>query len=289
MEWILSGLISLASLLVSPFISANAVQRADIKPGQYQAVMSDLPKTFAAEAEAALIIDRNSQRVLYAKNQSQPLPIASLTKLMTAYIIIRDHQMDEIVTISEAVRGVQSDASQVLNLQPGEKLRLDDALQGLLIYSANDMAVSLAVWDSQDQSKFVDKMNQVARELKMNKTVFRNPTGLDEVGHVSSAEDMMKLTNIVLSSPTIERIVSSKSGSFTTLAGRNYRFPTTNKLLSNPIVKGIKTGYTQLAGQCLITRSIKDGRELLTIVLNSPDRFQETQSMINLSFSQDYE
>ncbi|MBP9827331.1 D-alanyl-D-alanine carboxypeptidase [Candidatus Saccharibacteria bacterium] len=290
MEWVLSGILGLGVLLTQPFMSTvPAANHADIPAGSYRPIMRAVPDSYVAEAQAAMIFDRQSQKILYAKNQDKSLPIASLTKLMTAYIILRDHDLNEIVTIPNEVRSVQSDASQILNMQPGEKLRLEDAVQGLLIYSANDLAVGLAVWDSQNQAAFVKKMNDVASELGMKNTVFRNPTGLDELGHVSSAQDMLKLTHIVLSSTTLERIVARSSGSFTTLGGKKYAFPTTNKLLGNPVVIGVKTGYTEQAGQCLITRSKKNGRELLTIVLNSPDRFQETQSMINLSFSQDYE
>lgn len=272
---------------ITPFSAAKPA--ANISTIPYKPVTAQAaPQNFSVAATSALIIDRENGQVVYARDADSPKPMASLTKLMTAYIIARDHKADEVVTIPSDVKTVQAGDNVVLNLQPGDKATVGALMQPLLIPSANDVAVALAVFDSGSVEAFVAKMNATAKELGLKNTTFKNPTGLDEPNHVSTATDLARLTQYSLASPMIASTVKKPQGALVTDAGRKYSFATTNKLLGQGGVVGVKTGTTAKAGECLITLSQRAGREVITVVLNSPDRFQESRSMIDLTFSLNY-
>lgn len=258
--------------------------------GKYQAVIEpQSPPQVTVAAQAAYIEDFAARNVLYAKNADQARPIASLTKLMTAYIIIRDRQPDDIVTITEAVTSVQGGANASINLVPGDQILMRDLLAAALIPSANDAAVALAVWHSGSTDAFANEMNRTARELNLKTANFSNPSGLDPSDNRMSAQDLGLLTHYALGKPLIRQTVARATGGFTSVKGRPYAFTSTNQLLSQKGIVGVKTGFTEAAGQCLITLTERDGRELLSVVLGSPDRFNESRSMINWGTGLDYE
>lgn len=289
LEKALSAILAIGMSVVSVAAPVPSTSpRPQLAPGVYQPILEADQVPAAVNARAAVIRELATGRTVYAKSADESLPMASLTKLMTAYVILKYHSLDDVVTIPAEVTKVQGGASQVLNIKPGDRLTVREALQGLLIYSANDVAVALAGWDAGSVTQFVDKMNAAAKDLGLTKTVFRNPTGLDEVGHVSSANDLAHLTQVVLQSAIVRETVQKRTGSFTTQAGRPYVFATTNQLLARAYVKGVKTGYTEAAGQCLISLTQKDGKEFITVILGSPDRFQESQYMINLTLNAKY-
>lgn len=284
---ILGGLTAVV-LAIAPFSTTTpspGVPAASFAPQ----VTADAPTTYAVQAKSALIIDRATGRAIYAKNTSQALPMASLTKLMTAYLIIRSHTGNEKVIIPPDVKAVAAGGSVVIGLKPGDSATVDQLMLALLLPSANDAAVSLAVHDAGSVPAFVDKMNATAKELGLTNTAFKNPTGLDATGHVTNADDLARLTSLVLESPRITQVVKLSRGGFTSGQGVPYAFISTNELLNKPGVVGVKTGYTQAAGECLITLTRKDGREVLTVILGSPDRFAESRSMIDLALGLAYE
>lgn len=286
-----SALVSIGVLfwqLVLPFQPTESLPAVDV--GQYVPVIqSEAEPTLAVGAKAALVEDANTRAQLYAKNADQSLPIASLTKLMTTYIITRDKSPDDIVVIPDEVKTVQGGENATISLQAGDRVKMRDLLQAALIPSANDAAVALAVWHSGSVENFVTEMNRTAQQLKLDSSKFTNPTGLDPNGSQASAKDLALLTHFALASPLIEQYVSRASGGFRSETGRPYAFVSTNQLLSQKGVKGVKTGYTLSAGQCLITLTEIDGRRVITVVLASPDRFSESRSMINWGTGLDYE
>lgn len=282
------GVMTAVVLAITPFTATSPAPI--VPPASYAPqITGNTPGSYAVQARSALIIDRSTNRVIYAKNPSQAMPMASLTKLMTAYLTIRDHSGNEVVTIPPDVTSVQAGGSVVVGLKPGDTATVDQLILALLIPSANDAAISLAVHDTTSVQAFVDKMNATAKELGLNQTVFKNPTGLDANGHVTSSADLAKLTALVLDSPRITKVVKMSRGGFTSGQGRPFTFTSTNELLSKPGVVGVKTGYTLTAGECLITLTQKDGREILTVILGSPDRFAESRSMIDLALGLAYE
>lgn len=281
MNWLSSGLLAIAVALASLTTSGSTPSRAEIPlPSPASATTTSLAAPTAASS--ALVIDTTTGRTLYAKNDDTALPMASLTKLMTALLILKGHALTDVVTIDGAVEKLDGD-SQKLGFVTGDKLTVRQALDALLVYSANDMAVSLAVWDAGSEAQFVAKMNAMAELLDLKDTHFANASGLDAVNHVSSARDLSKLSQIVLQSSIVREVVRQKSATITTQLGKTYTFASTNQLLANPAVKGLKTGYTAAAGQCLIAYAERDGHAILTVVLGSPDRFAESGQLVKTS------
>lgn len=294
----LSLVISFFQLSVAPnsLLSSTNQKIASIQrlPKQEKTIFTDtafttLPElkkdvpAYTSPAQAAIIYDVGSGTTLYAKNENQALPIASLTKLVTALVIMQNHSPDEIVTIPQDLPPL-SPADQKIGVVPGQKFKLSELMKALLIYSANDVANSLAIWDSGSIDKFSTKMNAEAQQWGMSKSNFVNPTGLDETNHTSSAQDLLIVSRVLLQNKPFAKIVNTSSATIYDEAGKPFVITTTNKDLSLSYVYGIKTGLTDLAGECLILLAQKSGHEIITVVLNSPNRFQDSKNMVNYTF-----
>ena len=294
----LSLVISFFQLSVAPnsLLSSTNQKIANIQslPKQEKTIFTDtaftsLPElkkdapAYTSPAQAAIIYDVGSGTTLYAKNANQALPIASLTKLMTALVIMQNHSPDEIVTIPQDLPPLGL-ADQKIGVVPGQKFKLSELMKALLIYSANDVANSLAIWDSGSIDKFSTKMNAEAQQWGMSKSNFVNPTGLDETNHTSSAQDLLIVSRVLLQNKPFAKIVNTSSATIYDEAGKPFVITTTNKDLSLSYVYGIKTGLTDLAGECLILLAQKSGHEIITVVLNSPNRFQDSKNMVNYTF-----
>lgn len=285
-DWLVRGLLTFMLAVSSISVSASPVidSRSDvILPPAEIAIQSSAPPAYSVQAAAAVLIDLNSGTDLYAKNADTELPMASLTKLMTAYVILKNHSLDEVVTVGPAVATIGGD-SQRLNIKEGEQFSIREMMRGLLVYSANDVAVTLASWDAGTEQAFVDKMNDAAQELGMSRTKFANASGLDAPEHRSTARDLSVIARIMLESESVRSIVKLASSTMRTVSGKSYIVTTTNRLLTqNSEVQGLKTGYTINAGECLIAYGVSGQKRALSVVLNSPDRFQETDSLIHLA------
>ena len=238
-------------------------------------------KKFNTIASQALIYDTDSGVKLLEKDIDTPKPIASLTKLMTALIIMEDHKPSEIVTVGKLpILGLED---QKMGLVEGEEIEVGELLKALLIYSANDAANALAIYDSESIENFSIKMNDKATQWGLTKTKFEDPSGLSP-NNTSSANDLLKIASILSVNDTFKNITSTAYTKVSNLSGKSYDITTTNKILGLGGVVGMKTGFTLEAGQCLITAAQRNGRRIITIVLNSPDRFQESKNMVEWSF-----
>ena len=238
-------------------------------------------KKFNTMASQALIYDTDSGVKLLEKDIDSPKPIASLTKLMTALIIMEDHKPSEIVTVGKLpILGLED---QKMGLVEGEEIEVGELLKALLIYSANDAANALAIYDSESIENFSIKMNDKATKWGLTKTKFEDPSGLSP-NNTSSANDLLKIATILSVNDTFKNITSTAYTKVSNLSGKSYDITTTNKILGLGGVVGMKTGFTLEAGQCLITAAQRNGRRIITIVLNSPDRFQESKNMVEWSF-----
>ena len=238
-------------------------------------------KKFNTMASQALIYDTDSGVKLLEKDIDSPKPIASLTKLMTALIIMEDHKPSEIVTVGKLpILGLED---QKMGLVEGEEIEVGELLKALLIYSANDAANALAIYDSESLENFSIKMNDKASQWGLTKTKFEDPSGLSP-NNTSSANDLLKIATILSVNDTFKNITSTAYTKVSNLSGKSYDITTTNKILGLGGVVGMKTGFTLEAGQCLITAAQRNGRRIITIVLNSPDRFQESKNMVEWSF-----
>lgn len=221
-------------------------------------------------AEAAVVMDADSGRLLYAQNPDKRLANASTTKIMTALLTLEQPDQDRYFT-------VDSDAIQVegttMGLQPGDSVTLHQLAAGMLLPSGNDAANAAAVEIAGSEGAFVRLMNQRAAELGLENTQYRNPSGLDAEGHYSSARDLAALAAHALENEDFADIVSKQE--IRMAFGNppyNRSLYTTNKLLERyPYAIGVKTGYTDDAGLCLVTAAEKDGTRLIIVTLNGKD------------------
>lgn len=221
-------------------------------------------------AEAAVVMDADSGRLLYAQNPDKRLANASTTKIMTALLTLEQPDQDRYFT-------VDSDAIQVegttMGLQPGDSVTLHQLAAGMLLPSGNDAANAAAVEIAGSEEAFVRLMNQRAAELGLENTQYRNPSGLDAEGHYSSARDLAALAAHALENEDFADIVSKQE--IRMAFGNppyNRSLYTTNKLLERyPYAIGVKTGYTDDAGLCLVTAAEKDDTRLIIVTLNGKD------------------
>ena len=254
--------------------------RSVLKPERTQAnAISNAGSAPKLHSSIALIYDQQTQRPLYTKNSDTQTPIASITKLMTALTALDLFELNEIVEVS-------TQAAQENNgggLFPHEQLTVRDLLIGLLVSSANDAAYALAEHAAGGTDTFMVRMNQLARELQLNQTLYQNPTGYDDPPNVTTARDLAVLSLQVLEDPQLVEWLGLQQAVVYNTAGniRHFLFTTNELLGKNPLIIAGKTGTTDLAGEVLISVVKYQGRLILIIVIGSTDRYADTQILLN--------
>ncbi|KAB8182456.1 D-alanyl-D-alanine carboxypeptidase family protein [Microbispora catharanthi] len=245
-------LIALAAALVTAGTAAAPAQAAEA------------PSVTAREA---YLVDTTEGTVQFAKRETRRVPVASLTKVMTAYVVRRQARLDDVVTITKAdVRHATAGGATTAGLRAGERLTVRDLLYGLMLPSGADAAHALAERYGPGTAKFVAKMNDAARALGLRDTRYANPDGLPSKGY-STARDQATLAVAALRDPVIASIartpkrVAGKSALHRAHVWRN-----TNDLLDDGAV-GLKTGFTNQAGYCLSFAAVRDGRTYVGVVL----------------------
>lgn len=233
-------------------------------------------KAISSGSEAALFLDLKSGRVLFEKNKEKKLPIASITKLMTALVVISENDLEKIITV-KSISSQYLDAK--MGLAVGDKLKVRELLHGLLINSGSDAAHVLAVETAGPEAEFVKKMNQKAELIGLINTRFSNPVGYDSAQNYSTAKDLALLSEVVLKSKALSEIIAKKSYTARTEQGKRFYLVNTNQLVG-PSFKGVKTGTTVAAGECLVSLYREGDREVLGILLKSPNRFGETEAIV---------
>ena len=234
----------------------------------------------AVSAASAVLLDGETGRVLYAKDENTPRAIASTTKLMTALVVAEyfGGDLSRSVEIQKEWTGVEGTS---LYLVPGERLTVQTLFYGLLLPSGNDAAVALACVCAGDVGTFVSWMNQRARDLGMTHTHFSDPNGLGDENHYASALDMAKLAQACLKNPTVAQAVSTKQ---ITLEGR--QLVNHNKLLwQYEGCTGMKTGYTRQAGRTLVSSAEKNGQTLICVTLNDRNDWADHKALLDYGFS----
>lgn len=250
-------------------------------PTQVQEVLKAPTKKLTVEeisssSKAAFFIDVKSGSVLYQKGAHEKLPIASLTKLMTAIVTVSEVKAGTVfATPALTTTGLDS----TMGLAPGDRLTVEELLHGLLINSGSDAAQTLAVGISGSEKEFAAKMNEYAKLFGLTETSFANASGTDDQGGYSSAADVAKIAKIALKSPQIKDIVTIKSYTASSEGGKKYSLTNTNKLLDSSF-RGIKTGTTYGAGECLVSLYKEGDREIVGVLLGSKSRFTETTNVI---------
>lgn len=281
---------TLLSLFLFSSLSAAPIS-AELAPAQFNPIsllqVSSIPSKEAKivapaiDAKAALVMDADTGIILYEKASRTKMPIASLTKIMTASVILDSHELDEVVTIEESYRDVPG---VKIGLHQGEKLTVQSLLTGLLVRSGGDAALALAKYHSGSDEKFAEEMNKKSETLHLSDTQFKNPIGLDQDGHYSTAYDLAILTKYAMRDPVFRAIVRLPEAEIISLnGGERHAFKNTNQLLGSYLnVIGVKTGTTDAAGESIINW-IKgpQGKNIISVVLDSPDRFQESKSLLD--------
>lgn len=234
-------------------------------------------------ARAAVLIERNTGMVLLRHNETEPLPMASTTKVMTALMALEYGRLDEVVTVGRNAYGVPGTS---IYLSLGEKITLRDLLYGLMLASGNDAAVAIAEHIGGSVDAFCQKMTQRAAEIGCENTVFVNPNGLPVQGHHTTAFDLALIAREAMRYDLFREIVSTKRASIP-WEGRSYNriLNNKNRLLSDyEGATGIKTGYTKAAGRCLVFGARRNGLEVIGVVLNCGDWFNEAARLMDMGF-----
>ena len=227
-------------------------------------------------AEAFILMDAESGRVLAAQNAERELPIASTTKIMTALVAIEHGKLSDIVTVKES----HLKEGSSMYLRAGETLTLEELLYGLLLPSGNDAAECIADHCGGSVAQFVAWMNEKAQALGMAHTSFANPSGLDAPGHYSCALDMARLAARAMEDPTFARIVSTR-----TAAAGERMLGNHNKLLASLSgCTGLKTGYTDAAGRTLVTCCEREGLRLIAVTLNDREDWKDHAALYEYGF-----
>lgn len=263
------------SLLVATFLMAVMFLPC-VAPAEEAEPASPQPRP-VIKAAALYMVELKSGRVLLEKNATRRLPPASLTKIMTALVALDASPLQEVVKIDG--RAVVHHSSY--NFRSGEEFLLRDLLTAMLVASANDACEAIAWHIGGDDKQFVAMMNDRARTLGLKNTHFANPCGFDAPGHYSTATDLANLTEQALQQPFFSMMVRTLTRDISTVDGtRKMSLHTTNELLVDPDVNGVKTGYTSKAGRCLIASMFKDGHRLLLVGLNVTDQWDQASRLL---------
>lgn len=229
---------------------------------------------------AAVVIDQNSGRVLYGKNETKVLAMASTTKIITAIVAIENGNLKDEVIVSKKAAAVSGSSA---GLKEGEKVSLEELVFGLMMKSGNDAAVAIAEHIGKGKvENFIDLMNKKALSIGLYNTHFITPHGLDAEGHYTTAVDLAKITAYALKNEVFQKvsscrsIVSGESGEF------NRGYNNINKFLFKvPDADGVKTGYTGNAGKCLVASIRHPQGRYIAVTLNSGDRWSDCENLVN--------
>ncbi len=239
---------------------------------------------YSTTAHSSILMDMNSQRIIYGDNIHDVQSVASISKIMTCIIAIENFDVNKEVTIgSEILKAYGSG----IYIQIGEKMRLIDLLYGLMLRSGNDAALAISTAVSKDTNEFVKLMNEKALKLGMKNTTFNNPSGLDEEkGNMSTAYDMALLMSYAMKNKVFKKIVSTKDYALRT--NKNiYKWHNKNKLLSTyKYTTGGKTGYTKIAKRTLVTSAFKDGLALTVVTLNDGNDWFDHKKLYEEAFNE---
>ncbi len=249
----------IATFSLTTFIAGNTAYAASGRSSE-----------IAMELETGTVLSESSADVR--------MPMASTTKIMTALIIAEECDLDTTVKVPDCAAGVEGSS---VYLKKGEEIDVRDLLYGLMLRSGNDCATALAVIHSGSVDKFADRMNERARELGAFSTNFKNPSGLPDDDHYTTARDLCVISCAAMKNDTFRKVVGTR-----TWHGKYRSYSNKNKMLYNyDGATGIKTGYTVKAGRCLVSSALRDGMEVVCVVLNRYDMYEHSSALLDYCFS----
>lgn len=234
----------------------------------------------------ALIYDRTSGRILYEKNGNKQTPMASTTKIMTAIVVLENAKLTDTVTITTKAAGI---GGSRLGLKKNDKITVNDLLYGLMLRSGNDAAVALAIHVGGSVEGFAEMMNKKAEELNLTNSHFVVPHGLDNEGHYTTAYELAKMADYALKIDKFKEIVGTKVATIH-INGYAKKINNTNNLLGSVSgVYGVKTGFTNGAGRCLVTACKRNDLDIITVIIGADTnkiRSKDTIKLIQYAYTE---
>ncbi len=233
-------------------------------------------------ATSYLLLDADTNVVLAERYADKTLPMASTTKIMTCILAIENGNLNDKVQITQESQGVEGSS---VYLVAGEKLTLEELLYGLMLESANDAAVAIAIHIGGNVETFVQMMNKKAADIGMLSTHFCNAHGLPQEGHYSTARDMSRLMDYCMEDDSFCRFTSMQSCQISAPEGKKRFLSNHNKLLrSYDGCNGGKTGYTKTAGRCLVSAAERNGKQLICVTLSDPNDWKDHAALFDFGF-----
>jgi D-alanyl-D-alanine carboxypeptidase len=268
-------------ILLTVAIALNAPMQqieAEVSTPQVEIVRIDSSKPYITN-RAGLVMDLETKTILYQQNIYEKLPIASLTKLMTAKIILDENKLEEVVTVPAEATAI---GGSTMNLRTNEQITVGNLLNGLMIQSGNDAAIALAIHNAGSIDAFVKKMNSKAQSMNLENTQFQNPMGFDNPNNYSTAYDLAILASDLYKHPKIKKIAATdKIEVISTDNKYRHYLQSTNTLLNNYLnVVGLKTGRTEAALGCFIGITDTENPHL-SIILGSNQRFLDSKILLD--------
>lgn len=259
------------------FVLADDEEEEEYNQNEIQDLIVESASSSAEEpktnARAAIIYDRTTKQIIWGKNENEKRAMASTTKIMTAIVVLENSNLSDVVTVSKKAAGT---GGSRLKISAGDKITINNLLYGLMLRSGNDAAVALAEHVGGSIEGFSNLMNKKAKELGLNNTNFVTPHGLDNENHYTTAYELAVLTDYALNNETFAKIVNTKSTSIN-INEKSRNIYNTNELLGYMQgVNGVKTGFTNGAGRCLVTSCTRDENQIITIVLGCDTKKQRT-------------
>lgn len=274
-----------ATPVVNPLINQEAYVLPVLETTYFPLLNSSIPQP-TVSAKSFLVLDTETERTLYSRGADQKLPVASLTKIMTAMVVLDSYNLNDIVTVASGSVRVDNERQ---DLYLGERISVIDLLQMLLVKSSNDAAYALAGHGQKSGIRLVEKMNEKAFQLGMANSLFFDPAGLEDDAY-STAQDLRKMMLYSFKNyKELWSITKIQNKTITSADGKfRHDLVSTNKLFGT--INGIdggKTGYTDGALGCmiLITKVPNENSEIISIVLGSTDRFGDTKALIDWIFT----
>lgn len=231
-----------------------------------------------ASSQSEIAMELSTGEVLTQNNADVKLPMASTTKIMTAIIIVEDCNLDEVIKVPDKAVGVEGSS---IYLKHGEAIDIRDLLYGLMLRSGNDSAAALAIHHSGSIEQFAEVMNERAKAIGALNTNFKNPSGLPDNEHYTTASDLCKIACYAMRNEQFKEIVSTKEHN-----GKYRSYLNKNKMLRlYEGANGVKTGYTVNAGRCLVSSAERDGMDVVCVVLNCPDMYERSGNILDYCFN----
>ncbi len=241
-------------------------------------------EALSVSAKAAVVLCGDTGEVIFAKNETQKLPMASTTKIMTGLLLCEYGNFEREITVTPEMLRVEGSS---MGLLAGDRVTLHDLLYGLMLASGNDAANVIAYVLGGSIDGFVKQMNDKAKELGLKNTSFATPSGLDDENHYTTALELAKLTGYALNNEEFAKAVACEKATL------NYGNPPYRRSLTNhnKLLKmydgavGVKTGFTKKSGRCLVTAAKREGKFVIAVTLNAPSDWQDHKAMLDYGFS----